>query len=319
MAAAPQEFSSPTVAVSSPPSPAQEQEEDNAVWASFGSETLAPTAKADTDPENGAAARQVLGEESARNREKRRLWRIAVILAIPLALVVAVLLWQFVLFQPGPRVTVRLPLAVAKDGSKNFKSIRSALHEAKPGDIIEIHDEVIEENVVIDKAVANHVTLQAPPGKTVLWFSATKKDEKNPVLFFSKASGFRLKGKGITLDGDLEARRKVDDLVFITSYCPGLILEDLELRGFGKNAMHIMNAEGEGKNPIRIHNLSINGSNDKTLTGIYFDINLSVSPQYNDWIEINDACVFPDMPAANAIKMKDNTVNNKNVVFPKSK
>ncbi len=303
------------VAVTSP-GPAQEPEEESPPWENFTYDTEDPTAKADTEPQS-VAARPARGEEPARTREKQRLWRAATIIAIPFAVVVAFLLWRFVLFQTGPGTRVRLPLTVAKDGSKGFKTIRHALHEARSGDIIEIHDDVIEEIVVIDKAVAPHVTLQAAPGKAVTWYSSSKKDEKNPLLFFSKAAGFRI--KGITLDGTLDAKRKVDDLVLITSYCPGLTLEDLEMRGFGKTAVRIMNAEGEEKNPIRLHNLSITGGSDQALVGIFFDINVSVLPQFNDWIAISDTCTFTDLPAANTVKMKDNTVNNKNVLLPKSK
>ncbi len=99
-------------------------------------------------------------------------------------------------------------LTVSKDGSKGFKSISQALRSAKPGDVIEIYDAVHEENLLVDAHGAD-VTLQAAPGMEVRWLAdQKKKDDHAPLIHISKAPGFHIKGKGITLDGTLDNNRR---------------------------------------------------------------------------------------------------------------
>ncbi len=221
------------------PSLPSEEDEQNAAWESFVHDTADPNAKDDTAPQSVRSARRsAKGEERARRKERRRLWTVVIVLSVLLLGTVAILLWKFVLSETGrPNASSgRAPLSVSKDGSKRYRSVRQALQAAQSGDVIEIHDAVHEENLVIDQRAAD-VTLKAAPGLTVHWIPASK-DEKTALIHISKAHGFRLKGKGITLDGMIDGKRRVQDLIFISLYCPGLDVEELQFVNIGRMRGH---------------------------------------------------------------------------------
>jgi serine/threonine protein kinase len=310
--------SGPKLAVSAPSGPAAKQrvatmpsppqeEEEKALWESVASDTQDPASNDDTGPHT--VIRHDKGGELAKRKEKRRLWSAVIYLSVLLTLIVGILLWKFVLNQPADLHSRRPALAVSKEG-KQFKSVRQALHAAQFGDVIEIHDAVHEENLMVDVRGMD-VTLQAAPGVNVRWVPA-KKDEKTPLIHISKAPGFRLRGKGITLDGMIDAKRKVQDLVFITLTSPGLVIEDLQFQNIGQNAVKVMNAQGSKEHFIRLLNLSIaKNAGPLEAIGFAFDANPDTSPPFNDYIEINE---FTGV--STPLQMKDNTVLGKNIVKP---
>lgn len=296
-------------------------DDEIAPWENFASDTEDPRAQTDTERSSRSTTR-LAQEAKAEAQEKRRLRRVAIFIAVPFLAVVAYLLWQFVLFRPDSSTgSARGPITVARDGSKMFKTIALALRHAKSGEIIELHDELIEESITIDPSRSSAgVTMQAADGKNIFWGPSAKKDEKVPILQFSNARHFRFKGKGITLVGDLDGKRRVQDLVLITGKCEGLILEDLHFKDIGQSAVKIMNAEGTRDNPIRLQNLStLGGASDKSGAAIIFDVNPDlVRVPRNDWIEVGDGN-FEGFTPHTAIQVKEpaNTVNSKNVILPK--
>src|SRR6202041_1574462 len=109
------------------------------------------------------------------------------------------------------------------------------------GSIIELWDDV-DENVLIDNTNGKPTdfTIQAAAGKEIVWRAAGN-DPTQPIIRITKAADFKLKGKGILLDGTIDKKRQVNDLIMITSTCPGLIIEDLEFRSFGRSAVFLIN------------------------------------------------------------------------------
>src|SRR5262249_30964019 len=147
------------------------------------------------------------------------------------------------------------------------------------------------------------VTLQAAPGKEVRWKPA-KKDESKPILFLSKAQGFKLKGQGIILDGDLGGGKRVKDLIFIAFYSPGLTIDDVQLKNFAETGVHVMNAAGDAARPIRLHHVC--GTTEKATAGVLLDVSANItSPPYNDFLDIDDSCRFEGVPIADAFKKRD--------------
>jgi serine/threonine protein kinase len=283
----------------------------NAPWENFASETQDPAAKDDTAPQTVRTPRPAKGEQLARHKEKVRLGIVVGVLTVGLLAIVAILLAKFVLNDPGVgHVGGRAPLAVSKDGSKAFKTIRQALQSARAGDVIEIHDVVHEESLVVDQRGAE-VTLQAAPGTNVRWVPGIK-DEKTPLIHISKAPGFRLKGKGITLDGMIDAAHKVRSLVFITLASPGLTVEDVQFINIGQNAVKVMNAQGTKEQFIRLVNLGVPAEvASKGIVGVAFDANPDTLPPINDYIETDE---FKGV--AIPYHLKDNTVVGKHVIVP---
>ena len=250
------------------------------------------------------------GEVLARQKLKRRLWTTVIILGTLLTVTVALLLWVFVINQPAGTPGQRPPLAVSRDQANRFRSVNQALQAARPGDVIELYDDILEENIIVDEKVRG-VTLQAAPGKEIHWVSAHKKDEKVPLIRINKAAAFTLKGKGILLDGLMEQDRKVRDLVLITGFSRGITVEDLAFTNIGKNGILIMNAQGDSQQPIRLANLACRDTAPVGIAGIALDANAKVRPDTNDYIDIDKPTCFPTL--ATPIFAKDNTVLGKYV------
>jgi serine/threonine protein kinase len=297
------------------------EEEEKAPWENFTSDTEDAAAthdlslKDDTPPQRARSSRRpARGEALARRKEKLRLVTVVAVLSVLLLTTVGVLLWKFVLNQPsGPNTpSGRPPLGVSKDGTKQFKSVQQALRSAQIGDVIELYDAIHEESLRVDPSAGpTDVTLQAAPGREVRWVPSATRDEKTPLLSLSQARFFKIKGKGITLDGLIDSGRKVHDLIFITLSSPGLTVEDLQFVNVGENAVKVMNAQGAENQRIRLFNLSVSGNAEKSV-GFYFDANPDTTPAENDYIEINDF-----RGAATPLKMKNNLVMGRHVLRPK--
>src|SRR5262249_17410338 len=197
-------------AVASAPSLAPTNEADEeAEWAKIAGDT-ATGALSDTDRSGRSAARRL-----AEVKEQKRLKGVigTVGLVLRLGLVVGLVL----MFRPrGDVVATRQPLQVTKQGGAGqHKSIQQAMRAAIKGDVIELLDESYEENVQVDpdRGGSPEVTLRAAADKQVKWTSA-KKDV--PLLRLRNARGFKLDGKGITMDGTLDGGRHLDHLIFVS-------------------------------------------------------------------------------------------------------
>lgn len=288
--------------------PDLEQEPVHSPWDIFAPDTREMNAQGDTAPQTVRTPRPPRGAELARLKEKRRLQRVVLTLSFGLLAVVGVLLWLFVFsgaggLSPGTRA----PLSVSRDGTKAFKTIRQALQAALAGDVIEIHDVVHEENLIVDGRGAD-VTIQAARGLEIRWGPA-KKDEKSPLIYIAKAPGFRIHGKRITLDGMIDPTHRLRDIVFITSVSPGLVIEDLHFVNIGQCAVKIMNAQGSHDQFIRLRNLS--GQGGKGAVGVALDASPDIAPSVNDFIEIGEF-----RSVAIPAQAKNSAVLGKNVIRP---
>jgi eukaryotic-like serine/threonine-protein kinase len=201
----------------------------------------------------------------------------------------------------GPR-----KFEVSKDPNrkKAFHSIQAALKEAEIDSIIELWDDTYDENVVIDgsKGGRTAFTLQAAAGKDIVW-KAGRNDPETPILRIIKAPDFKFKGAGIILDGTLDKNRKVNDLMMITSDCMGLVIEDVQFRDFGRDAILVMNAAGAAEKPIILRGLwTFKNPAEKPRAAIYFDANPKVIPAKNSHITIDQSCKFNSHAPADAIR-----------------
>lgn len=219
--------------------------------------------------------------------------------------------------EPVPVRAARPVLVVTRQPGKNnsYRTIGQALRNAQKGDVIELQDEVHEENLIVDPAsnMETEVTLQAAPGKAILW-SPTGKDQAAYLIYLYKARNFRLNGKGITLDGRMKAGGQLRDLVFITSQCSGLTLEGIRLQDFTRSAVTIMNSMGTREAPIRLLDLHVVAAAKTTpLAGIYLDANPKMQPAYNDFLEIDPSSEFLGLDPERQVKRKDDSAVGNNI------
>ncbi|MBM3995042.1 MAG: hypothetical protein FJ303_12940 [Planctomycetes bacterium] len=195
-----------------------------------------------------------------------------------------------------PKLTVRKD----GDGKNTYSTIKAALARAEPGSIIELADEIIEENVTLER---KGITIQAAPDKKIVWRSA-RHDPTATILIIRNAADFHLKGVGITFDGTLEGKKgHANDLIRITEECPGVIVEDVHCKNFARTALFIVNAAGSSKAPIKIQRFSTE-TTDKSRPAIFFDANPNFLPMpVNDHIVIENAD-FRGHDADKAIQFK---------------
>lgn len=219
---------------------------------------------------------------------------------------VATLFWRR---DPEP---TKLPLKVSRTatGDGIFRTIQSALDAGKAGDVIELWDERYEENVRVDPTKAQTaLTLRAAPGKQIVWtFPKGKADQ--PVLSLLNAQNFKLEGERIQLDGQGQSTR----LVLISYKCSGLVVKNLQVKGFKDYAVLIHSASGEG-DPVKIQGLKVIGPTSDSKAVIWFDANPKSAFPFNDFIQIKD-CHFGEMSLGQAIQRTDNTVTGSNLILP---
>jgi serine/threonine protein kinase len=298
-----------------PPAPAvvtdSESAEHEAPWGNLEADTDDPSAKADTGPQDARPRSGVRPRGSGRNGR-----RLVITVAFLVFLSgVSFAVWQVLSKQRsgGDTPTGRPPRIVSKDSpsARSYRSIREALSNARPGDVIELADERHVENLTIDPSRTTAVTIQAKPGLDVVWSPATK---DLPLLHLTSARGFKLKGKGLTLDGTVRGQT-VENLITIQLHCPGLVLEDAHLQGFSRRGIQIMNCWGEKGNPVRLSGLAIHG--ERAQAAIYLDATPQIQqPPYNDFIDIDSSCRFPGFAEDRAILRRDNTVHGSHITRP---
>jgi serine/threonine protein kinase len=290
-----------------PAAPMPPPAEEAPPWEGLAPETGDLVGQADTDaasvrgltPPTSRSARRV-GRQPAPGRGRTR-W---VVFGIGGAFFLLLTIFLIVYFlkkpPPPPPVPPRQPLLVTREPghSRAFATVRRALFHAQPGDVIEILDERIEETLAVAPSQGKtEVTLQAAPGKKIVW-TFPKGKEKGPLLLLSHAKGFHLKGQGIILDG----QDKLPQLVELTGDCAGLTIEGLELRGFTKMAIRIINCEGTPKNPVRLLDLrTTTVPKEPPAAAIYFELRKDFFNKVNDFIYIGQGN-FAGLQPAQAIQ-----------------
>jgi serine/threonine protein kinase len=300
--------------IAAPPEPAGEE----VPWEKLASDTTDPAAHIDT---GANSVRRVLKASTAKAKaqERRRLGLIATIITTLALAGLAFGFWKYFTRPPAP-VHQERHLLVTKDTTQpnSFRSVARAISEARAGDFIEIGDEEHVESLTVESRPGSTtaVTIQAATGKNVVW-KPSAKDESRALITLSKASRFVLKGPGITLDGTIDKKRQVKNLVTIFGYSAGLTLENLDFKSFSHAAVLIMNCQGEEGHPVRLLNLRA-VITDKKQAGVFLNAAPSVNPPFNDYIDIGPDN-FPGIDPAIAFQVKDNdnSVNGKNVNLPK--
>jgi serine/threonine protein kinase len=141
----------------------------------------------------------------------------------------------------------RLSVLKAADGQDQFSSIRKAFDAARDGDTIVILDSEIEETAGVSQK--KNLTIMAPPGKRVVWRAPAKKDSAMFVL--TNTEGAHV--VGITF----EANPKVDHAVWLNGSCPGLVLEDCEVREGAVAALAVHDCVGDSNRPVTVRRCSI--------------------------------------------------------------
>lgn len=300
-------------------SPSGVSTSDDAHWAAL-EDTQDPRAS-DTTPQS--QRRRNLTEEVFQST-KRRMWLIVLVTAIPIVVAVVILVVVFVANQTP--VEKKPPEGGTKDrpkreklivrkaahGADEFTTVWAALQDARPGEVIEVQDD-LEENVFLDGSrLASNLTIRAAPGKRVVW-KAAKNNPEDSLLHLSGAEGFTLNGRGIIFDGTLKSGA-VQDLVTVQLRCPGLVLQDARFETFGRSGVYFVNAQGTAERPIKLSNVEVRGPAKEKGAAVYLDAEKDIlAAPWNDHIRIEADCRFDGFPAGKAVEPARSEVVGKDV------
>ncbi|MFO0865406.1 MAG: serine/threonine-protein kinase [Gemmataceae bacterium] len=286
-----------------------DEEPDSQAFSDFAPDTDHFVSQGDTAPASAGRRREATSATVV-TPKSRWVIRIAAVAFVVLA-ILGTGIWWFV--QP-PTPTARKErtpqtLLVTRDEAKpkTFRSIEHALRFAKAGDTIQLADEVHKENLTLIKT--KDISIQAAPGKEVLWTSFVQNDPATPLIYVNNCENVRIAGKGITLDGTLEGGKKANNLIQIAMESPNVSIEDLKLKNFANAGIFMTNAAGQDSRPIKL--ARIEGESKGAPQGIYLDANKDVRPPVNDFIEAIN-CRFEGV--GTQIKTRSAEVLGKNVV-----
>jgi hypothetical protein len=192
-------------------------------------------------------------------------------------------LW--VLFGGGPPPALDSKnLIVTRSGRENtFPTVLAAVKRARPGDHIIVEDEVWEEEFPPLNSVKN-VTLQAEDGKMVEWRIPDLKHEPKQFVVLSNVEGWLI--QGFSFDG----RNRVEDVILLTGSCAGVTVRNVEVQGFRKRGINVVNCAGRSMQPVTLQHLTIRTKDEKE-AGIALDTVKIVPDPRNEHILVKD-CRF---------------------------
>jgi serine/threonine protein kinase len=168
------------------------------------------------------------------------------LIAVAVLLPLCILLLYLLLGSGGKpaKASGREPIRVAPGPG----ALRQALRKAREGDHLLLVGDVEEADVGVEH---RNLTLEAEPGKTITWrCPGDVRPDAKLLLVSSKSAGLQL--RGVTLDGD----NRAEALVTIFGQCPGVRLENLELKNFKKYGVLIMSGEGSEESPVELLDVS---------------------------------------------------------------
>ena len=203
-----------------------------------------------------------------------------------------------------------------------FPTVQAALAKAKPGDRIVVLDDTIEEQLKVvnwktEDLLGKQVTVEPAAGKRVIWRAPSYlKTRGEPLIQIGNVNGFCL--KGFTFDG----KNLVRDLMEITGYCPGLVVEDVQLKGFTRRAVLVSNCAGNSQDKGMIVLRRITAVTEREAESAFeFTLNPGVTPKINEHILVNDCKlegpfqvpirIVPDLSINHDVQFSGNLAGNK--------
>jgi hypothetical protein len=270
------------------PTPApQSEKEDSLPWVELAADTENLTAKSDTDPhppQKTVVRRPRRSKVSvhAKRKHPQHGWWLGGIGGGVLLALIGIMVWR--LLSGGTHkeldsLAARPPLFVNSSGQDNaFRTISQAIRTATDKDHIVVSDD-IEERLELTLS-KKELVIEAKPGKSITW--SFPRSETSGIVLNGVGN---LQIRGFTFDG----RNLVDQIMLITGHCPGLTLEDIQLRGFRRCGILVANCAGRKLEPVRFIHVQAPTRVTKE-AAIAFTVNPAVGgPKINEHFEIRDS------------------------------
>jgi hypothetical protein len=153
----------------------------------------------------------------------------------------------------APVATTREPVTLFVNRSGGaFTRFDDALRQARTGDRIVIQDLAVDERVRL--SVSNcprGLTIEGEEGKAVVWRAPAGALDTDSLLTVDGVADLHF--RNLTLDGGDRQQK----LVLLTGRCPGLTLDNLELRSFKVCGVLVMNCDGDADKPVTLSQLRL--------------------------------------------------------------
>jgi hypothetical protein len=293
-------------------------DDEVAAWDKLATDTDEANARADTAPRSGrrpagpASKKQHSGRNLATVEEPvsgRRLWWVLGIAAVVVltaigAGVALFFAWSSTPNNPG---VGREPLRVnPAGGPKVYRTIKEAVDHATGNDRIILMADVTEADVRVPKKMENLV-IESDPGRRATWRcpDVLPANASPRLLHLDGVTGFQL--RGVTLDGG----GKADTLVSLLGTCPGVKLDDLDLKNYVKYGVFLWNCDGDRDRPVVLSNLRFTAAG-KTQTAVYFSFR-EKDPPKPQYVQTAGEWAFP--PEGGKVQTSDGAALG-NVKFP---
>jgi serine/threonine protein kinase len=284
------------------------EEEAGEPWEKLAPETDNPVGQVDTAPSPGDRASSPALRSSVRRTlppVRMRPWWEMVLVGLMIfggvaAAVTALVVWLAFRHSGTPPTAPpgdSRPLVVSRAGGPGtIQTLEVALKKARAGCKIVIQDPTIDEEIHLDNFFPKGVTIEGEEGQTVVWTGPKGGDDASALCNLAGVEDLHL--RHLTLDGG--GRR--DKLILITGKCPGLTLDDLDLRGFKRCAVLIMNCAGTADRPVTFKGVRTSTAQEAE-AALLFDINTHMLIRPNQYFRIQD-CRF-EGPYKDPIRKKD--------------
>jgi hypothetical protein len=185
----------------------------------------------------------------------RTIWIIALIAGVGSAIGLAIVIWLINRGQSGTGSTTPARQAqtfyVDPTGANNaLVTVKEAVRQAKNGDRIIIRGTIRESVTLANKSIS----LEAEEGQTVVWKAPDRFPENTrlpTLLTIQKVENCHI--RGIQFDGE----NKAAALIQVYGQCPGLTLEELQLKNYNQFGLYITNVQGTPDDPVRLHDISL--------------------------------------------------------------
>ncbi|MBX7103127.1 MAG: protein kinase [Gemmataceae bacterium] len=195
------------------------------------------------------------GTDSPADRVGRRNW--LMLGAAGILLAGAVALWWLNSRLPGSRTksepepvasSGRILVVNPRGGADDFRTIKDAVRQARPGDRIQIRTPMILENLLLDgrsQPLAD-ITIESgrSEGLPVVWAPPPNTSLTAHLLELNSCAGLTI--RNIVFDG----QGKIENAVRIAGHSPGLKLDQLLFRGNSKTGVRLSDASGESGRPV---------------------------------------------------------------------
>jgi hypothetical protein len=168
-----------------------------------------------------------------------------------------------------------------------FKTVRDALHQASRGDQVIVLDDHIEEPLVsVDGYKWKDITIVAGNRSGRVLWTCPSNPPGGIFVALSNVQGLRL--KGFVFDGN----GHVDNLVVLSGPCPGLVLDDVWLRGFRRNGIVFWNCQGHGdRETVTLSGVRAVSTGREVDAGLLFRADQGANPAVSQHVTVHD-CRF---------------------------